>query len=50
MKKLGVMVCTNAALDYIPTQYDIPIIRSRILMGDKEYIDYEQLRANNFTK
>ncbi|HRY78244.1 MAG TPA: DegV family protein [Candidatus Izemoplasmatales bacterium] len=48
MKKLGVMVCTNAALDYIPHKYDIPIIRSRILMGDKEYIDYEQLTAEQF--
>lgn len=48
MKKLGVLVCTNSALDYIPHDYDIRIIRSTILMGGKEYVDYEELTANQF--
>jgi len=46
--KLGVLVCTNSALDYIPHDYDIRIIRSTILMGGKEYVDYEELTANQF--
>jgi DegV family protein with EDD domain len=48
MKKLGVMVCTNSAIDYIPHKYNIRIIRSRILMGGKEYIDFEELTAEKF--
>jgi len=48
MKKLGVLVCTNSALDYIPHNYDIRIIRSTILMGGKEYVDYEELTASRF--
>lgn len=48
MKKLGVLVCTNSALDYIPHNYDIRIIRSTILMGGKEYVDYEELTASKY--
>ncbi len=48
MKKLGVMICTNSAIDYIPHKYDIPIIRSTILMGGKEYVDFEELTAERF--
>ncbi|MFA5466403.1 MAG: DegV family protein [Candidatus Izemoplasmatales bacterium] len=48
MNKLGVLVCTNAAIDYIPHDYDIRVIRSMILMGGKEYIDFEELTANKF--
>jgi len=48
MKKLGVMICTNSAIDYIPHRYNIPIIRSTILMGGKEYVDFEELTADKF--
>ncbi|MBU0997014.1 MAG: DegV family protein [Firmicutes bacterium] len=48
MKKLGVLVCTNSALDYIPHDYDIRVIRSTILMGGKEYVDFEELTASQF--
>ncbi len=48
MKKLGVMVCTNSAIDYIPHKYNIPIIRSRILFGDQEFVDFEELTADKF--
>jgi len=40
MKKLGVLVCTNSAIDYIKHDYQVGIIRSTILMGGKEYVDY----------
>ena len=46
MKKLGVLVCTNAAIDNIPHEYDVRVIRSMILMGGKEYIDYENGRLS----
>lgn len=49
MKKLGVLVCTNSAIDYIPhDNYPVEIIRSTILMGGKEYVDYEELTADAF--
>ncbi len=48
MKKLGVMVCTNSSIDYIKHDYQVDIIRSTILMGGKEYVDYEELTAERF--
>jgi len=48
MKKLGVLVCTNSAIDYIKHDYQVGIIRSTILMGGKEYVDYEELTADKF--
>ena len=48
MKKLGVLVCTNSAIDYIPHSEPIEVIRSTILMGDKEYVDFEDLTADAF--
>ncbi len=48
MKKLGVLVCTNSAIDYIPHPYQIGVIRSTILMGGKEYVDFEELTADKF--
>jgi DegV family protein with EDD domain len=48
MKKLGVLVCTNSAIDYIPHTDQIEVIRSTILMGGKEYVDFEELKADEF--
>jgi len=48
MKKLGVLVCTNSAIDYLPHPYEIGVIRSTILMGGKEYVDFEELTADKF--
>ncbi|MFA7075783.1 MAG: DegV family protein [Candidatus Izemoplasmatales bacterium] len=48
MKKLGFMVCTNASIDYLDFDFDVTIIRSMVIMGDKEFIDYEELTAQEF--
>lgn len=48
MKKLGLMVCTNSAIDYIDHDVDVRVVRSTILMGDHEYVDYEELTADKF--
>ncbi|MFW5892689.1 MAG: DegV family protein [Bacillota bacterium] len=45
---IGVVACTNACLDYIDHPYDIRILRSRIHLGDDEYIDFEELTAHQF--
>lgn len=48
MKKLGLMVCTNSAIDYINHDIDVRVVRSTILLGDHEYVDYEELTADKF--
>lgn len=50
MKKLGVLVCTNSAIDYIEHDYQVDVVRSMVIMGDKEYVDYEELKADEFYK
>ncbi len=49
-KKIGVVADTNACLDYFDHDYNIPIMRSMIHLGDKEYIDHEELTAEDFYK
>lgn len=48
MKKLGLLVCTNSAIDYIKHDFEVGVVRSTILMGGKEYVDYEELPADKF--
>lgn len=49
MKKTGVIVCSNAALDYIPHEEYIPIFRSVVIFGENEkYDDYTEIKANDF--
>jgi len=50
MKKLGVLVCTNSAIDYIDHDYQVDIVRSLVILGNKEYVDYEELTAEQFYK
>lgn len=50
MKKLGVLVCTNSAIDYIDHDVQVDVVRSTVLMGDQEYVDYEELTAEDFYK
>ena len=45
---IGVVACTNACLDYLDHPHDIRILRSRIHLGDEEFIDYEELTAHEF--
>lgn len=48
MKKLGLIVCTNSAIDYIDHGIDVKVSRSTILLGNEEFIDYEELTADQF--
>lgn len=48
MEKLGLLVCTNSAIDYVPHDFKVGVIRSTVLLGDKEYVDYEELKAEEF--
>jgi len=48
MPKIGVVACTNACLDYFDHDYDIRILRSIIHLGEEEYLDHIELKAEEF--
>lgn len=48
MSKIGVLVCGNSGIDYIDHDYDIPVLRSILFLGDKEYEDYVDITASEF--
>lgn len=50
MSKIGLLVCGNSGIDYIEHKYDIPVIRSILLVGENEYSDYVDITAGEFYK
>lgn len=50
MSKIGLLVCGNSGIDYIEHKYDIPVIRSILLVGENEYADYVDITAGDFYK
>jgi DegV family protein with EDD domain len=48
MSKIGLLVCGNSGIDYIDHPYDIPVIRSILFVGEKEYSDYVDITADEF--
>lgn len=48
MSKIGILVCGNSGIDYIDHTYDMPVIRSILLAGDKEYTDFVDITAPDF--
>lgn len=48
MGKVKVIVCSNAALDYLDHPKDIEIFRSKIHFGDEVYDDFTELTASDF--
>ena len=48
--KIAVIACSNACLDYINHDYDIKIFRSTLHLGDEEYLDYIDIKADDFYK
>lgn len=47
-KKIGFVVCGNSGIDYIEHDYDIRVLRSILLFGNKEYEDYVDIDADTF--
>ncbi len=50
MQKIGIVVCGNSGIDYIDHEYDIPVIRSILLMRGEEYTDFIDISAEDFYK
>ena len=48
MSKIGLLVCGNSGIDYIDHKYDIPVIRSILFIGENEYFDYVDIKADEF--
>lgn len=48
MSKIGILVCGNSGIDYINHPYDISVIRSILFVGDKEYSDFIDIKADDF--
>lgn len=49
-KKIAVIACSNAELDYIKHDYDVRIFRSTLHLGDEDYLDYVDISADEFYK
>jgi DegV family protein with EDD domain len=49
-KKIAVIACSNACLDYIDHPYDIKTFRSALHLGDETYLDYVDISADDFYK
>lgn len=47
-KKIAVIACSNACLDYVDHNYDIRIFRSTLHLGDEDYLDYIDMPADEF--
>ncbi len=50
MQKIGIVVCGNSGIDYIDHEFDIPVIRSILLMRGEEYTDFIDISAEEFYK
>ena len=50
MQKIGIVVCGNSGIDYIDHEYDIPVIRSILLMRGEEFTDFIDISAEDFYK
>lgn len=48
MGKIGVIACGNSGIDYIDHPYDIPVLRSILMVGTEEYRDYVDIKAGDF--
>lgn len=48
--KIAVIACSNACLDYINHDYDIKIFRSTLHLGDEDFLDFIDIKADDFYK
>ena len=49
-KKIAIVTCSNACLDYMEFDHDIKVFRSSIHFGDESYVDYIGMTADDFYK
>ena len=49
-KKIAIISCSNANLEYFDHDFDIKIFRSMVHLGDEDYLDYIDISADDFYK
>ena len=49
-KKIAIISCSNANLEYFDHDYDIKIFRSTLHLGDENYLDHTEISAEDFYK
>lgn len=49
-KKIAIITCSNACLDYMEYDHDIKIFRSSIHLGDESFVDFIDITATEFYK
>lgn len=48
MNKIGIVVCTNSGADYYTFDHPVEVIYSHLHLGNKEYEDYVDIKAEEF--
>ncbi len=48
MKKIGLLICGNSGIDYVNIGYPLEVIRARLIINDKEYEDFVDIKAETF--
>jgi len=46
--KIAIIACSNSCLDYFDHNYDIPIFRSTLHLGEEDFLDYIDISAETF--
>ena len=49
-KKIAIVTCSNACLDYMGFDHDIKVFRSAIHLGDESFVDFIDIKADEFYK
>ena len=47
-RKIAIITCSNACLDYMKHDYDIKVFRSSVHLGDETFLDYIDITAAEF--
>ena len=47
-EKVGIIVCGNSGIDYVSVDYPIDAFRSLLIVDNKEYEDYVDMKAEDF--
>lgn len=47
-KKIGLVVCGNSGIDYLDINFPVEVIRSTLILDNKEYEDFIDIKADEF--
>ncbi|MCF7927093.1 MAG: DegV family protein [Candidatus Izimaplasma sp.] len=47
-KDIGLVTCSNSCIDYFVHDYDIRVFRSTLYLDDEEYLDYTEIKTDEF--